>query len=284
MKALLFAVAALGQAGCYTGLLLLGNLREHIPEALGLFAGAFVLYTLTLRLLLRTTCSECGETEADKGFSLKNRPLLFVLCLALLYRCIMLPAVPSLSDDIYRYIWEGRVVSEGLNPFALSPDAPALAHLRDAEIFPLVSRPHLTTIYPPLAQFIFAAASRLSYSISSMKAAFTLFDLATMGLLLLTLAALRMNPLQVAVYALNPLVIVEFSGSGHLDSAGIFFMMLALHLCIKRKSLWSAAALALSFLVKLFPVLLLPALLTKRKAASALGFFLSFCGGIPAIS
>ncbi len=180
MKALLFAVAAFGQAGCYTGLLLLGNLREHIPEALGLFAAAFMLYTLTLRLLLRTTCPECGETEANKGFSLKNRPLLAVLGLALLYRCIMLPAVPSLSDDIYRYIWEGRVVSEGLNPFALSPDAPALAHLRDAEIYPLVSRKHLPAIYPPCSQFIFALASGINYSVTAMKAAFSLFDLATM--------------------------------------------------------------------------------------------------------
>jgi hypothetical protein len=106
-----------------------------------------------------------------------------------------------------------------------------------------------------------------------MKAAFTLCDLAAMGLLLLILAALRRPPMQVAVYALNPLVIVEFSGSGHLDSAGICFMVLALYLCIKRKSLLSAAALALSFLVKLFPLLLLPALLAKKKAFSALVFF-----------
>ena len=214
------------------------------------------------------------KLHPNKGFSLKNRFLLAVLGLAAslpLSSCW--PTVPSLSDDIYRYIWEGRVVSEGLNPFALSPDAPALAHLRDATIFPLVSRPNLPTIYPPLAQFIFAAASSLSYSIGSMKAVFILFDLATIS----RTAAhpclrLRMSPLRVAVYALNPLVIVEFSGSGHLDSAGIFFMMLALYLCLKRKSLWSAAALALSFLVKLFPVLLLPALLRKKKAASVLVF------------
>ncbi|MBN2108937.1 MAG: DUF2029 domain-containing protein [Deltaproteobacteria bacterium] len=273
MKSMLFAVAAFVQAGCYAGLLLLGNLREHIPEALGLFALAFVLYTLTLRLLLRATCPECRETAPDKGLLLKNHYLLSVLGLALLYRCIMLPAVPWLSDDIYRYIWEGSVVSQGYNPFALAPDAPALAHLRDAEIYPLVSRKDLPAIYPPCAQFIFALASGIKHSVVSMKIAFTLFDLATIGLLLLTLAALHLYPLKVAVYALNPLVIMEFSGSGHLDSAGIFFMVLALYLYVCRKSLWPAAALALSFLVKLFPALLLPAIITKRTTASALVFF-----------
>lgn len=284
MKPLLFAVAALGQAACYISLLQLGNLREHIPEALALFAGAFALYTLTLRLLLRTSYHPGSTTKTENGFSKNTSTLLAVLGLALLYRCIMLPAEPSLSDDIYRYIWEGKVVSEGFNPFALAPGAAALEHLQDKEIYPLVSRKDLPTIYPPCAQFIFALASGIKYSVFSMKAAVTLFDLATIGLLLLTLAALGLPMLQVAVYGLNPLVIVEFSGSGHLDSAGIFFMVLALHLCVCRKSLWSAAALALSFLVKLFPALLLPALLTKRKAASTLiFFFLSAAAYLPCL-
>ncbi len=87
----------------------------------------------------------------------------------------MLPAVPSLSDDIYRYIWEGRVVSEGLNPFALAPDAPALAHLRDATIFPLVSRPESAGNLPALAQFIFALASGLSYSLGCDEGGILLF-------------------------------------------------------------------------------------------------------------
>jgi len=267
VKAFLFAAAALGQTLCYLSLLRIGNLRQHIPAALALFAVLFLLYILTLLILPKE-----NNTDFQPNI-IKKKYLLSILTLALLFRCILLPSIPSLSDDIYRYVWEGRVVSEGLNPFALAPDSPALAQLRDATIFPLISRPNLTTIYPPLAQFIFAAASVVNYSVYSMKAAFIIFDLATIGLLLLTLNTLSMNPLRVALYAINPLVIVEFAGSGHLDSAGICFMMLALYLCLKRQSLCSAAVFALSFLVKLFPLLLLPAIIRTRKAAAALIFF-----------
>ena len=267
MKPVLFATAALGQAGCYLGLLFIGDLRQNIPAALALYGAAFVLFILTLHLLPNEEDSDAWSATINKRY------LLAVLALALVFRCILWPSVPSLSDDIYRYVWEGKIVSNGLNPFALAPDSPALADLRDATIFPLISRPNLMTIYPPLAQFIFAAASVVNYSVFSMKAAFIIFDLATIGLLMLTLCALNMNPLRVALYAINPLVIVEFSGSGHLDSAGICFMMLALYLSLKRKSLSSAAVLALSFLVKLFPLLLLPAIMRTRKAAALLIFF-----------
>jgi len=272
MSALLFCAAALGQAGCYVALALLGNLRHHIPETICLFAGAFVLYLLTLRLLLRTESTGPEGLAARQSFLHRSRYLLAVLGLAVLYRVILWPSAPTLSDDIYRYIWEGRVLSNGFNPFALAPEAPELTHLRDASIFPLVSRPNLTTIYPPLAQFIFAAASAVSYSIASMKAVFILFDLAVIALLLKILPALGKNPLRAAIYALNPLVIVEFSGSGHLDSAGIFFMMLALYLFLQRRHLYPAAALSLSFLVKLMPVILLPALV-RKKSLSAIALF-----------
>jgi alpha-1,6-mannosyltransferase len=284
MKALLFCTAALGQAGCYLGLLLLGNLRQNVLKMLCFFAGAFLLYIFTLRLLLCNESLKRDGLAARQSFLRRNGYLMAVLGLAVLFRLILWPGIPSLSDDIYRYVWEGRVVASGHNPFALAPNAPRLAQLRDAAIFPLISRPNLTTIYPPLAQFIFAAASAVSYSVASMKAVFILFDLATLAVLLKILAALGKNPLQSAIYALNPLVIVEFSGSGHLDSAGTFFMMLALYLFVKQKHLWSGAALALAFMVKLLPVLLIPVILRKRKlAALALFSVISAAAFLPFI-
>lgn len=266
MKALLFAAAALGQACCYGALLFLGNLRQHVPETLGIFAACFLLYLLTLRLLLGKMNSSALPPATDKTY------LLAVLVAALVFRCILWPSVPSLSDDIFRYVWEGKVVANGLNPFALAPEASGLAHLRDAAVYPLVSRPQLTAIYPPLAQLIFAAASAASYSVMSLKTAFIFFDLGTIGLLLVILAKLHISPLRVAVYALNPLVIVEFSGSGHLDSAGIFFMVLALYFFIQGRRLLPAGALALAFLVKLLPVLLLPFLARERKLSAVAVF------------
>ena len=90
----------------------------------------------------------------------------------------------------------------------------------------------------------------MSYTLFSMKLLFVCFDLATIGVLLLTLRILKIQTNRITLYALNPLVIMEFSGSGHLDSAGIFFLMLALYLSVQSKTVRGAAALSCSFLVK----------------------------------
>lgn len=267
MRNALLIGAALGQACCYGSLLYWGNLRLHIPGALCIFGTCFLLYLLTLRLLHQLDSDGQHPRHGYRGTCLAC-----MLGCALCFRLILWPAPPSLSDDIYRYVWEGRAVASGHNPFALAPDAPELEHLRDGAIHPLVSRPHLTAIYPPLAQLIFAAISAVDYSVMAVKGAFILFDLATVGLLLFILNTLGRSPLLAAVYALNPLVIVEFAGSGHLDSAGIFFMMLAIVLLTQRRRLWAAGALALAFLVKLLPVLLLPVLGRDKKLSSAAVF------------
>lgn len=268
MKVLLPAGALLGQACCYGALLFLGDLRRHVPATMFIFGLCFLLYLLTLRRLLHHHDSDADRPRHGR----RGSYLASILGCALCFRLILWPAAPSLSDDIYRYVWEGRVVASGHNPFALAPDAPELEHLRDGTIHPLVSRPRLTAIYPPLAQLMFAAAVAVDDSVAAMKGAFLLFDCATVGLLLLTLRSLGKSPLQAAVYALNPLVIVEFSGSGHLDSAGIFFMVLALYCFTQRRRLWAAGALALAFLVKLLPALLLPVVGRSRKLSSAAVF------------
>jgi len=285
MKLLLLCAAALGQAGCYLALLFLGNLRRHVPETLCIFAVCFLLYLLTLRLLLRNEYPERNAPAARQTFMHSNRYLTAVLGLAVLFRLILWPSIPSLSDDLYRYSWEGRVICSGHNPYALSPDAPELKDLRDMKIFPLVSRPNLSTIYPPVAQLIFATASAVSYSVASMKAIFIFFDLAVLALLLRILTTLGKNPLLSAIYALNPLIVIEFSGSGHLDSAGIFFMILALYFCLKRREKLSAVALAMAFLVKLLPLLLLPIIAHKKKFLSfAFFIIISVAAFLPFIS
>lgn len=276
-----FLALGAGQTVCYLFLFFLGDLRKNISLCLAGVTAAFILYGLTLVLLQR---SERGGMHpgADapaqsSGFFHRYFYLTGIILLAVIFRGIIWLSPPILSDDIYRYVWEGKIFSAGFNPFALAPQDQALEQFRDNVIFPGVTRKQLTTIYPPVAQFIFAACSRVSPSLYAMKMTFTLFDLGTIAVLLLTLRALRMPAQRVALYALHPLVIMEFSGSGHLDSAGIFFLMLALYCCLAGKKTGTVISLAGSFLVKFLPLVLLPLLLPRKKKYGGVFLFAATC-------
>ncbi len=244
-----------GQLLCYLYLTSLGDLRSNIIACeIGFFA-AFLLYGTALVLMQKNQSTRQNSKSV----------LLMILCLAIFFRLCMWVSPPSLSDDIYRYLWEGKLVAAGINPFVHAPSDPSLAHLRDSAVYPHINHKEYAAIYPPLNQHIFALSAVTSPTITAMKMTFILFDLLTMGLLILILRE-RQRPLsRIIIYAWNPLVIMEFAGSGHLDSAGIFFLMLALYLFTRKRS-WSAAlALALSFLIKFIPLIFLPFLLARRK-------------------
>lgn len=199
-----------------------------------------------------------------------------ILLTAGLLRLILIDLPPAQSDDLYRYIWEGRIQWAGFNPFALAPNAPELAHLRD-ELWPLINHPHMPTIYPPLTQWAFALGAKIGQwpeqwpnaPIVGMKLVFTLCDLAVLGLLMAWLRR-RGKPIGwAALWAYHPLVIVEFSGNGHLDSLmaiGLTASLLALDRGGRRReatpsaktSFLALAGLMAAILAKLIPVLLVP--------------------------
>jgi len=270
-RSILLALAA-GQGVCYMSLSLRGDLRQDIIWAQIWFFVAFMFFVATLAMVHIQRAAPYGQanqvflsgnpvSDADTKWLLKS----IILC-ACGFRLILWFSTPELSDDIYRYVWEGKIFAAGWNPFVYAPENPSLTALRDAEIFPRINHPQLAAIYPPLSLFIFRLCAHVSSTVSAMKMTFILFDLFTIGILVRTLYALNMSSLNVIIYAWNPLVIVEFAGSGHLDSAGIFFLMLALYLFIKRKNLVSIITVTLSFLVKFLPVLFLPFMLGTRKA------------------
>jgi hypothetical protein len=117
------------------------------------------------------------------------------------------------SVDIYRYLWEGRLVLAGVNPYATTPELPALAPFREA-FWPLIPQPLLSSPYPPLAQTGFALAS-LIFGSSPLA-----FKLAFVGADLLVCAMLhrRFGASAAALWAWNPVVIYSFAGAGHFDS------------------------------------------------------------------
>ncbi len=230
------------------------QLDSHVPEfiVLALAAGAFYLAAVYL-----------VERFRPRGWS-----LLVVLAGALAFRLIALPAAPPLSEDIYRYQWEGRAVRAGINPYTATPTTPGLAWLQDPE-HPIRTGRSNAAIYPPLTELVFSRVR----AIPGYKRLFTLLDLASV-LVLLLLLDLRGDPLsRVVAYAWNPGVVISFALCGHHDSLAILTLVVANLFIIGRRPAMSIAFLALSFLSKLFAGALLPVFLrrTRRSLAALFG-------------
>lgn len=193
------------------------------------------------------------------GFS--RRVLVMILAVAALMRVVVVLAPPYLSDDIYRYVWDGRVQAAGINPYRYVPVDPHLATLQDAEIFPNINRStYARTIYPPVAEALFLAITRVSDSLTWMKASMVVLEIGAITILLRLLFLDALPPERILLYAWHPLTIWEFAGSGHIDAAVVAFVALALRMR-RRDAAWlTGLSLGAAVLVKLFPILLLPAL------------------------
>ena len=178
-----------------------------------------------------------------------------ILLLALVVRLALAPH--PVDSDVNRYLWEGRLIREGYDPYALLASAPEWADQRDA-YWAGMNEKDLRTIYPPVAEWTFAAIGALWYHPAALKAAFIILDLGSVALLLAMLAA-RSQPLRLAgLYAFNPVPLIGFSAEGHFDAMLIFLVLLALWLRERRHTVWSWIALGLAVQTKLVAVLLAP--------------------------
>jgi hypothetical protein len=192
---------------------------------------------------------------------------------AVVFRLLVLPSPLVLSSDLYRYVWDGRVQRAGIHPYRYPPEAKALEALRDSAIYPQVHRPALTTIYPPVAQLLFMLITAVvPDSVRGMKAAMVLCDLATIGLLMRLLKHTGKAPECVVLYAWSPLVVFEFAGSGHVDALMLPFLLLAVQARLAHRPGVSGVMLGLATLIKLYPVVVFPALYTPRERRFPLGF------------
>lgn len=257
----IIATSGLAITGLAIYLSTLGDLTERIPTFIIIFGAMFVLYAVSSFLLSR--------------LHEPYRPtLILIFVVAVLCRVVNLGTTPSLSNDVYRYLWEGRVIQAGANPFATPPDASELEGLRDAN-YDHVNHKHLETIYPPLAQAVFYLGAAIKADVKIQKVLFVLFDLATMVVILLLLRWQGRNLNLCAAWGWNPLVIVEFSHSGHMDSLGIFLLMLAVLMLRHDRRAIGVVALALSFLAKYLSVVLIPFLAFKKRYVVWLPLFVA---------
>ena len=217
-----------------------------------------------------------------------------IILVAILFRVSLLFAAPNLSDDFWRFIWDGRLFASGENPYLYLPlesaDDPTLAELGlEGDIYTSLNSKHYYTVYPPLSQVVFAASAFVGGS-SPMAEVFVLrlillaAEIGVMVLLIRLLRHFQKDEKLVAWYAFNPLVIIEVIGNLHFEGLMLFFILLAIWLWTREKIIPASIALAAAISTKLLPLIFIPMLpkfLGWKKATtigviSILLFVLSF--------
>ena len=241
-QAIVALVAIVALEAMFAAMARLGDLAGHIPEFMALALGAGVLYFIALYALEHTR---------------DNRAVLWLVLLgALAFRLTLFPYPPSLSTDVHRYRWDGHVQNAGWNPYAVAPTDPRLAPLRDPGWY-VMPAPEIPTMYPPLSELVFRATWRVLPGPVGFKLPFLLADLAVAAMLAGWIRSTGGRNYQVAIYAWNPLVVVEFASSGHNDALAIACVVATL-LIIRRFPAVSTLTLTAGALAKAFPVVLLP--------------------------
>jgi len=151
------------------------------------------------------------------------------------------------------------VQAAGINPYRYVPKAPELAALRDAAIWPNINRPdYAVTIYPPAAQAIFLAVTRVGESVVAMKLGLLLFEAAAIWALIALLQRQGAPATRVALYAWHPLPVWEIAGNGHVDAAMMAFLMVGLLVFLQGRTLLAGVAVTLGALIKPVALLALP--------------------------
>lgn len=227
--------AVVAYAGLAASAFLLGPWSEHLGVFLVLHGLAWIACAFASR-----SCLGLGS----------------VLMGAALFRLFLLPLEPALSDDIFRYVWEGRVQLAGVNPYVSPPAAPGLVLLRDA-VWARVNHPEYSAIYPPLAQLVFRLLAAVGGGVTLFKVCFVLFDLAAIALLGAELGRRGRPVAALALYAWNPLVVVEVAASGHLEPFGIALLVVAI-VYRQRAPAFAWAALAASIAAKYASLVAVP--------------------------
>lgn len=253
--ALLAGMAVLGQGG---------RLGVERPAFLLGFGLAAVGYLCALCFLDRGS----GDAPVSAGASFvgDRRIWIIVGSVTLFSRLLVLP-VPA-SDDVYRYLWEGRLQSLGGNPYEVSP-AEAEEFLANrpgpgSVVDPYLSRvnhPELTTIYPPVSELLFRLVTSLSYELRSWKIAVLVLDLSLVVLLAGYLRSVRRSAQDVIAYAWHPLPALSFAGEGHVDVLLLLTSWTAFFLLTKRKRALAGVAWGAAIASKFLPAIYLPILI-----------------------
>lgn len=220
-------------------------------------------------------------------FLVKKNSTNFILLstIAIGFRLIFFVAIPNLSQDFYRFIWDGRMLLKGTNPYLFTP----LSFI-EKSVFPIadaqllyngmgqLNGSHFTN-YPPLNQLCFAFANLFSQQgiiapLVLMRLQLIFADIGILYFGKKLLEKLSISPTAIFWYILNPFVIIEFTGNLHYEGVMLFFLVWSLYLLHNNKWHWAAVAIALSISIKLIPLIFLPLFYQKLGVKKSILFYL----------
>ncbi|HEV8231990.1 MAG TPA: glycosyltransferase 87 family protein [Thermoanaerobaculia bacterium] len=219
--------------GVFLGIAVLPDARRHLAAYVLLFLAGSLLSLVAARSL-----------SASDGR--------FLIFCAAAFRLTLLFRPPDLSEDVLRYLWDGRVAASGRSPYGLAPADPRAAGISSG-LQNRLARPELRTVYPPVAEAAFrVVASVPGGGIVAMKTLFSLADVAVVVLLLASGGAgARFGA---ALYAFHPLPVTETAGQGHLDALGVALLLASVVYVSRRRPLAAGIAFAAAVLVKYVPL------------------------------
>lgn len=273
---LITAAVPLGLFLLYWMISRLDDLRIAVPEWIGL-SGIIVL------LIVANVSISRSKDVFSTGF---------IITTGAIYRFLFLFRTPELSDDIYRYVFDGQMLLLGHNPYQAAPLNTIATHPGLADLAALVNHGDLPTIYPPAAQCVFAVGA-LAGGVIGMKLVLVALDLLLCMVMAQMLKRLDQPRSCLILYAWHPLPVLEIAGSGHIDGAGLFFLFTALFFLASNFSKetkpwvnqhpvfeWVAGFfLSAAVLTKWLPLIFLPGVLilagSRQLKRVGWGFFIS---------
>lgn len=194
-----------------------------------------------------------------KKVSISRMELMLIIVLLFAVKISFLFTTPVGSDDYYRYLWDGKVQANGINPYSFAPQDSVLKTLHSELLPAQVSYPKIKTIYFPLCQWLFA----VSYLISGenaivFKLIYLIADLAILFFLYSLLKYFSISEKYLLVYATLPVVVFQFYIDAHIDIVGAALLIGSLRFYLFNKKSLSYLLLGLSLSIKPTGILLIP--------------------------
>lgn len=189
----------------------------------------------------------------------------FLAFFGLVFRFVFIVSIPNLSQDFYRFLWDGRLLVQGISPYLFTPET-ATVSVAQSQLL-IDGMGHLNAShfsnYPPVNQLFFAIAALFAGKsiLGSVVVLRVLIILADVGILYFgkkILKQLNLPIKNIFWFFLNPFIIIELTGNLHFEGVMLFFLIWALHLLLKGKWFWAAVLVGISVSVKLIPLLFLP--------------------------
>lgn len=249
-----------------------GDLRFSIPLLIGITAWIVTILSTALYF---------GEKK-DVAWS----PLV-VMSVAIMVRIFFLFRTPELSDDIYRYLWDGLCMLQGNNPYTFAPlDVQPLDDM-SFDLLKKINHPEIVTIYPPAAQMIFMTGVFFTKSVAGLKIMLCIVDTATCVLIIKILTEMELPVWRAILYAWHPIPVLEIASSGHIDGVGIFFLLCSILFLQSAQNgknvplqkehgfiFMSGFLFGIASLVKLYPLFVIPVFLIVTPGVKRILFSL----------